>query len=193
MGPMALPLSIAAGVLSAGAGIMGQQQAQKDQLAQQARATEAEIDRVAQQQNSVRVKERQQQLEAAQKLAQNSKSLAEARATADVAASESGIAGRTVDLISSSMTATAANYANSIEQNLKIAEVNRQTTFDNIGAQFASNFININQPVAAVDYLGNIAGGLSTGMSLYGTTSDMSNPFKKPVASSSAGAHGPKV
>lgn len=177
MGPLALPLSIAASVLSAGAGIMGQQQAQKAQLEQQKRATEAEMKRVAQQQSSVRVKERQQQLEAAQKLAQNAQSLREAQATATVAAGEANVAGRTIDLVSADMTRAAANYSNSIEQNLKIAEVNRQTTFDNMGAQFASNFININQPVAAVDYLGNIAGGLSTGMSLYGTTSDMSNPF----------------
>ena len=168
--PAAIPIAL--GVAQAGSGIIGQKQAAKAQEKVQRRATEAELERVATMQSSMRLKERQEKLQAAQKLMENQRQLREAQATSLVAAGEAGIAGQSVDLVSADMTRRAAEYGNSIRQNLEIAELSRQYQFDNVANQAVANLININQPIEQPDYVGNIIGGVSTGFSAYSGMKD---------------------
>jgi hypothetical protein len=151
---------------------MGQKQAAKTQAEMQRRATEAELDRVATMQSSMRLKERQEKLQAAQKLMENQRRLREAQATATVAAGESGITGQSVDLVSADMTRRAAEYGNSIRQNLELADISRQYQFGNVANQAVANLININQPIEPPDYVGNILSGVSTGFSTYSGMKD---------------------
>jgi len=168
--PAAIPLVL--GIAQAGASTIGQRQAAKAQEEVQRRATEAELERVATMQSSMRLKERQEKLQAAQKLMENQRKLREAQATARVAAGESGIAGQSVDLVSADMTRRAAEYGNSIRQNLALAELSRQYQFDNVANQAVANLININQPIEQPDYVGNILSGVSTGFSAYSGMKD---------------------
>ena len=160
------------GGFQAGSGILGQEQAAKAQEKMQRRATEAELERVATMQSSMRLKERQEKLQAAQKLMENQRQLREAQATSLVAAGEAGIAGQSVDLVSADMTRRAAEYGNSIRQNLEMAALSRQYQFDNVANQSVANLININQPIEQPDYVGNIIQGGMTALSAYSGMKD---------------------
>lgn len=179
--------SIVMGAATAISSTISQKQAADAQEESQERASKAELDRVASMQSSMRLKERQEKLQAAQKLSVNRRNLTSALATATTASGETGVGGSSVNLVMDDMTRAGAEYGNSIRQNLEFADKSRQFQFDNVANQSIANLININQPIAQVDYFGNLLKGASTGLSAYGAMDKAFGGVTKVAGSTASG------
>ena len=91
----------------------------------------------------------------------------EARATARVAASESGVAGLSVDTLIDSFTQTQANALFAQTQQQEFNAQNQMFAFADAANRTRANLLRINQPIEQPSLLGAALSGASTGMSMY--------------------------
>lgn len=164
--------SVGIGAATAGLSIHGQRQAAKTQAKVQRNATIAEQQRHLQEVSAMRLRQRQEQVAAAQQIQQSATKAREARATARVSAGEAGVAGLSVDALINDMTRKEAEHRFSITQQQQFNDVNRDLGLQDAAMRSRMNLLSINKPIEQPNYAGAILGGISTGLSSYSALSD---------------------
>lgn len=158
--------AIAISVLSAGVQIRAQQQAAQAQAKAQRNATIAEQQRLLQEMSSMRLKEQQENIAAAQRVQVAGKKAEEARATARVSAGEAGVAGLSIDALINDFTREEAEYRYSVTQQQEFTNVNRDLQMRDAQLGSTMNLLRINKPIQRPDFLGSALRGASTGLSI---------------------------
>lgn len=160
-------------VATTGLTIRGQRQAAKAQAKAQANATKAERQRYLNEVSSMRMREQQENVAAAQRIQVAAQKAEEARATARVSAGEAGVAGLSVDALINDLSREEAQYRFSVTQQQEFTNINRELAFRDAGISSNMNMLRINKPIAQPDYAGAIVGGISTGVGLASGAQDM--------------------
>jgi hypothetical protein len=140
-----------------------QEAAYKMQSQQQQKASTAEHDRVRQQFSSMRAEEAAEQKAAAVEMQRSQEQYLQAFGQAS--AIDNGVTGQSLSAIQDSYLQALGKERSGVSHQLAVNDIQRNYAFDNAGQQFSNNLININQPIAPVDYLGNAVSGLQTGLS----------------------------
>lgn len=135
---------------------------QKAQLKIQKRADDREQERFRSQATADRIQESFEAEQRAKELEAASRKVREARATARTSAGESGVAGTSVDLLLDQYTRQGAALRLGLRRQAKQVEIARSFKLNDFQNQSAMNRIQINQPVAGIDYAGAIGTGIST-------------------------------
>mgnify|MGYP003131825459 CR=1 FL=1 len=176
------PISIGLGVASGAMQYQGQRQAAKTQAIMQRRASEQESKRYLAQVSAMRTQERFQKIEASQKLQANQKRAQEARATARVASGEAGVSGLSIDAIINDYTRKEGQYNFSVEQNLRVQQINSALGLDNAGQAYTSNMLRINQPIKKASFGEAILTGAQTGFAMSSAVNEsgLGDLFSKP-------------
>ena len=164
--PLAIA-SLALGAAQMSMSVSGQKQQAKAQAKAQQNATIAEQQRYLTEMSAVRLRERQEKVAAAQRIQQATKKAQEARATARVSAGEAGVAGISVDALINDLTRKEGEFTSSIQQQLRLGDVNRTLGFEDAANRSRMNLLSINKPIAQPDYAGAAISGAQTGMSAY--------------------------
>ena len=163
----ATTIAIALGAAQGGMTYIGQQQAARTQEKVQRRATEAEQKRYLQEVSATRLRERQEQIAAAQKIQQSATKSREARATARVSAGEAGVAGLSVDALINDLSRQEAEFNFSVAQQLAFSGQNRALGLTDSQMRSRMNLLSINKPIEQPNLLGSVLSGVSTGLSAY--------------------------
>lgn len=164
---MCNPVAIGLAVAQGGMTYIGQQQAARTQEKVQRRATEAEQKRYLQEVSATRLRERQEQIAAAQKIQQSATKAREARATARVSAGEAGVAGLSVDSLINDLSRQEAEFNFSVAQQLAFSGQNRALGLTDSQMRSRMNLLSINKPIEQPNLLGSVLSGVSTGLSAY--------------------------
>lgn len=166
-------ISTTMGVATSALSIRGQQQQAKSQAKAQANATLAERQRLMQQQSAERINQAFQNEQVAAQLQVSTTKAREARATARVAAGESGVAGLSVDALTNDLTRKQAVYNYGLQrQNEQMGIATNLRMQDGaLGSQ--QRTIAFNQPIKQPDYLGTLMKGANTGLNNYATLSSI--------------------
>lgn len=159
----AIGLGVAQGVM----GYQGQKASAKAQAAAQAKQTQAEHQRLLQQQSAARINQRFQEDQAATQMQKAAIKAQEARATARVSAGESGVSGKSVDALMDDLTRKQAVYNFGLNTQLDQKNVATELSLkDNVlGSQ--QRQLAINKPIEQPDLFGSLLKGASTGISAY--------------------------
>lgn len=144
------------------------------QLKVQKIADKRERERLAQQQTAERINESVIAEQRALELQQASKKVREARATARVSASESGVAGQSVDLLLDDFTKQGTALKLGLERQGRVSGLATNLRIKDQAKQSQQNLIRINQPVAGVNY----AGAIMSGVGMYSSASQAWSDFK---------------
>lgn len=137
----------------------------------QKNASDQERQRYLNEVSQTRLRERQEQIAAAQKMRQGQTEVREARATARLSAGESGVGGLSVDAIINDLTRQEGEYNASIQQQLAFSDQATSLALEGAGLGFTNNMLRINKPIAKVNYLGAALEGAQTGLSMYSSAS----------------------
>lgn len=164
---MCSPLAIGLSALQTIATVKAQKIQKKMQEVQQERASKAEDNRFLSQIMSLRVKEKQENEAASQKLIAAQTKTMEAVSTAD--ATDNGYDGNNLAAIYADIEQADANYRSSVYRQLEFNDDQRFFELDSAFQGSANKQIAINKPIAPVDYLGAAVQGVSTGMSTQGS------------------------
>jgi hypothetical protein len=165
---MGLPLAIATTALS----IKGQRDTAKAQAKVQARASEAERQRLLQQMSAKRLEQAQGRIAAAQRIQEAQRASRAALSKSVVSAGEAGVSGVSVDALEGDIQRERAEFIFRTDQQLQFADIATNFALENAQTASTMNQININQPIPAVDYASALAMGLQTGAaakSLFGS------------------------
>jgi hypothetical protein len=169
MGPLAIPIAIAAGVAQTGLSIKSQRDAAKAQEKYQAAASKAESARAQQQMGAERIQQAFQNEERAKEIQNAARKADEARARARVSAGEAGVAGTSVDALLNDFSRQEAAFRFGLQRQGEQMDVSRELRLKDMGLQSYNTQISINKPIKQPDYAGAIASGISTGLSIYST------------------------
>ena len=164
---MCNPVAIGLAVAQGGMTYIGQQQAARTQEKVQRRATEAEQKRYLQEVSATRLRERQEQIAAAQKIQQSATKSREARATARVSAGEAGVAGLSVDSLINDLSRQEAEFNFSVAQQLAFSGQNRALGLTDSQMRSRMNLLSINKPIEQPNLVGALLDGATTGMAAY--------------------------
>lgn len=176
------PISIGLGVASGAMQYRGQKQAAKTQAIMQRRASEQEAKRHLAQVSSMRTEQRFQKIAASQKLQANQRKAQQARATARVASGEAGVSGLSIDAIMNDYTRKEGQYNFSVEQNLRVQQINTALGLENAGQAYTSNMLRINQPISKASFGEAILTGAQTGFAMSSAVNEsgLGDFFSKP-------------
>lgn len=144
--------------------IRAQQQAAAAQAKAQQNATKAERMRHQQEMSAQRIEQRQEQAAKAQKTDAATKKARQVRATAQVAAGESGVSGLSVDALISDLTRQEGDYQYSLTKQAEFDDTNRTLGLKDGGMRSYMNLLSINKPIPQPDYLGATLKGINAGM-----------------------------
>lgn len=137
-------------VVSAGAGVMAQQQAANSQGASNQRQAAALMASRVQNANQISIEGQQQSDAAGQKINANNLTMREAQASAIARAGPSGLS---VDALLGDMAVKGATYNQSVNANLDRTNLTLNNQLENVNTQTTSGFNSLKTP-APVDYLG---------------------------------------
>ena len=165
----AAAISSAMGVATTALSIRGQQQAAKAQAKAQAQQTQAEQQRLLQQQSAERINQRFQEEQAASQLQKSVTKAREARATARVSAGESGVSGISVDALMNDLTRKQAVYSFGLTRQLEQSNIATDLRMKDQGMASQQRLLAINKPIEQPNYLEGILKGASTGLNAYGS------------------------
>ena len=158
-------ISLATTIASTGMSLMAQRQQAKAQAAAQRNASIRENQRYQREATAARLKEAQEDTILANEIQDAARKAQSARATAIVAAGESGVTGLSVDALVDDYTRQEANYRFALTEQARMTGLNNQLQFDEMGFRNQNNIMKINQPIKKPDYLGsmvNMAGSYMT-------------------------------
>lgn len=186
---MGLPVTLLTTALS----IKGQRDAAKAQRTVQARASAAEQKRLLEQMSASRLEQAQERIAAAQQISAAEKATLAAASTAKVSAGEAGVAGVSVDALENDINRERGEFRFRIGQQLQFNDIARNFALENAQTASTMNLININRPIAPVDYLKALTIGLQTGTaaeSLFGSSGGSSSSGGGGSSSSGGGGGG---
>lgn len=166
-------ISTTMGVATSALSIAGQQQAASAQAQAQANQTRAEQQRLAQQQSAERINQRFQQEQVANQLQKSTIKAREARATARVSASESGVNGNSVDLLMDDLTRKQAIYNSGLSNQLEQSNTATELRMQDNALGSAQRQLAINKPIKEPNYLGAALEGAGTALNNYQTLSSI--------------------
>jgi len=166
------PISIATTVLSAvsaGAQYSGQRQQAKQQMAYQRQASIAEQKRAQQEQQSIRMRQGQENEATAREINEMSKKAREAVATAKVSAGEAGVSGLSVDALLTDYENQSLAYNMGLTRQQEMKDVQTGLALTDAGFRTMNNQIGINRPVNRPSFLEGALSVASSGLSGYRT------------------------
>jgi hypothetical protein len=172
--------------------IYSQQQAAKAQAKVQDRASQAERERLLQQMTGERIQQAFDNEARAAEMAKASTKAREARATAVVAAGESGVSGLSVQALLDDYSRQEGAFRYGLQRQGEQQDVATEMRIKSGQMQSYNNLLSINKPIAQVDYLGSTLEGAKTGMSVYSAGKDFGfgsgTPATKTTSSAGLGA-----
>lgn len=145
--------------------LTAQRKAAKAQGASQAAAARRENARYQREATAQRLKEAQEDLALANEIQESTRKSKEARATAEVAAGESGVSGLSVNALIDDYTRQEAEHRFTLQEQARLTGINNQLQMEEAGFRNENNLIRINKPIQKPDYLGaavNMAGSAMT-------------------------------
>jgi len=162
-------VGVGLGLAQAYSSYQGQAATAAAQARAQANQTKAEQQRLLQQQSAERINQRFQQEQVADQKQKAALKAREAQATARVSAAESGVAGISVDSLMNDLARKEAVMSYGLTRQLEQADYATSLRLQDNALGSSQRLLSINRPIEQPDMLGSILGGVSTGISAYGT------------------------
>ena len=145
----------------AGAGYMAQSAAAKAQAQSQKIATEQERERAGRENTAIRARQSQQRDALAMEIEEGSRRANQARATATVAAAESGITGRAADLVDQDVNVQHARHNQALIKQRAENDFSSNLQVEEARMRNKSNLQRINQPIRQPNLFGSIMEGVA--------------------------------
>ena len=154
------------GAAQAGMSIMGQTQQAKAQKQIQANATEMERVRYRNEAAAQRIRDAQESVADAQKIQFNRQQAIKTKATATVAALESGVQGGVLQGLLQNIDRQQATDNFAIQQNVAMRNVQSELRLRDMGLNHRNNLLRINKPIEQPNILGALLDGAQFGMQM---------------------------
>tara|TARA_R110001606_G_scaffold398581_1_gene577984 strand:+ start:5445 stop:5969 length:525 start_codon:yes stop_codon:yes gene_type:complete len=161
------------GLAQAYTSMQGQAATAAAQAKAQSNQTKAEQQRLLQQQSAERINQRFQQDQVADQKQKAALQAREAQATARVSAAESGVAGVSVDSLMNDLARKEAVMSYGLTRQLEQSDYATSLRLQDNALGSSQRLLSINRPIEQPDMFGSILGGVSTGISAYGTLSSV--------------------
>ncbi len=154
------------GAAQAGMSIMGQRQQADMQKKVQANATEMEQQRYRNEATAQRIRDAQESVADAQKIQFNQRQARKTKATATVAALESGVQGGVLQGLLQNIDRQQATDNFAIQQNVAMRNTQSELRLRDMGLNHRNNLLRINKPIEQPNILGSLIDGAQFGMQM---------------------------
>ena len=163
-----IPLAtLALSAASTTAGFVGQRQQAKQQRRYQNQAIEAERQRAIQEQQSIRMRQAQEQEATNRELGDVALKAREARSRATTSAGEAGVAGMSVDALIDDYTRQEAAYRVGVGRQQEMRDLQTGLALTDAGFRTQNRMIDLNRPVNQPSFLTGALNVAKSGVSGY--------------------------